>query len=83
MLACARIGAVTLCGVWWFSPDSLASRIDDSQAKVVITADSECAGKPIPLKRNVDAALNLPDRLGTKCDCGTPDRQSNHAEEGA
>ena len=61
MLACARIGAVHCVVFGGFSPDSLASRIDDSQAKIVITADSGMrGGKPIPLKENVDAALNLP-----------------------
>ena len=60
MLACTRIGAVHCVVFGGFSPDSLASRIDDSQAKVVITADSGMrGGKPIPLKENVDAALEL------------------------
>ena len=61
MLACARIGAVHCVVFGGFSPDSLASRIEDSQAKVVITADSGMrGGKPILLKANVDAALTLP-----------------------
>ena len=60
MLACTRIGAVHCVVFGGFSPDSLASRIDDSQAKLVITADSGMrGGKPIPLKENVDAALDL------------------------
>lgn len=60
MLACTRIGAVHCVVFGGFSPDSLASRIDDSQAKMVITADSGMrGGKPIPLKENVDAALEL------------------------
>ena len=60
MLACARIGAVHCVVFGGFSPDSLASRIEDSQAKVIITADSGMrGGKPIPLKENVDAALAL------------------------
>ena len=43
-----------------FSPDSLASRIEDSQAKMVITADSGMrGGKAIPLKANVDEALKI------------------------
>ncbi len=60
MLACTRIGAVHCVVFGGFSPDSLASRINDSQAKVIITADSGMrGGKPIPLKANVDAALAL------------------------
>ncbi|TCB65562.1 acetate--CoA ligase [Acinetobacter sp. ANC 4178] len=60
MLACARIGAVHCVVFGGFSPDSLASRIEDSQAKIVITADSGMrGGKPIYLKENVDAALSL------------------------
>lgn len=60
MLACTRIGAVHCVVFGGFSPESLASRINDSQAKVVITADSGMrGGKPIPLKENVDAALEL------------------------
>jgi acetyl-CoA synthetase len=60
MLACARIGAVHCVVFGGFSPDSLASRIEDSQAKVIITADSGMrGGKPIYLKENVDVALNI------------------------
>ena len=60
MLACPRIGAVHCVVFGGFSPDSLASRIDDSQAKLVITADQGMrGGKTIPLKENVDAALAL------------------------
>ena len=60
MLACARIGAVHCVVFGGFSPDSLASRIEDSQAKVIITADSGMrGGKPIYLKENVDVALEI------------------------
>lgn len=60
MLACTRIGAVHCVVFGGFSPDALASRIQDSQAKLIITADSGMrGGKPIPLKANVDAALNI------------------------
>lgn len=60
MLACARIGAVHCVVFGGFSPDSLASRIEDCQAKMVITADSGMrGGKAIPLKANVDEALKL------------------------
>jgi acetyl-CoA synthetase len=58
MLACARIGAVHSVVFGGFSPDSLASRIEDCGAVAVITADEGLrGGKRIPLKRNVDAAL--------------------------
>ena len=61
MLACARLGAIHSVVFGGFSPDSLAGRIADSAAKVVITADEGLrAGKRIPLKVNVDAALERP-----------------------
>lgn len=58
MLACARIGAVHTVIFGGFSPDAVAGRIIDCAAKVVITADEGLrAGRPIPLKKNVDQAL--------------------------
>jgi acetyl-CoA synthetase len=61
MLACARLGAIHSVVFGGFSPDSLAGRIADSTAKVVITADEGVrAGKRVPLKVNVDAALERP-----------------------
>ncbi|WP_420471654.1 acetate--CoA ligase [Brevundimonas sp. FT23042] len=58
MLACARIGAVHSVVFGGFSPDSLAGRIEDCGSRVVITADEGVrGGKRIPLKANVDAAL--------------------------
>jgi acetyl-CoA synthetase len=58
MLACARIGAVHSVVFGGFSPDSLASRINDCAPTAIITADEGVrGGKTIPLKRNVDAAL--------------------------
>lgn len=57
MLACARIGAVHSVVFGGFSPDSVASRIEDSKAKVVITADGGFrGGRKIALKTNVDEA---------------------------
>jgi len=57
MLACARIGAIHSVVFGGFSPEALRGRINDSQCKVVITADQGLRGmKPIPLKANVDAA---------------------------
>lgn len=61
MLACARIGAIHSVVFGGFSPDSLASRIADSKAKLIITADEGCrGGKKIPLKANVDESLTRP-----------------------
>src|SRR6201991_658819 len=61
MLACARIGAVASVVFGGFSPDSLASRIADSGAKLIVTADEGCrGGKKIPLKANVDESLTRP-----------------------
>ncbi|HEV7872427.1 MAG TPA: acetate--CoA ligase [Modestobacter sp.] len=58
MLACARIGAVHMVVFGGFSPDALASRIIDADAKVVITADGGYRrGAPSALKPNVDEAL--------------------------
>jgi acetyl-CoA synthetase len=58
MLACARIGAVHSVIFAGFSPDSIAGRIEDCQSTVVVTADEGVrGGRPIPLKKNVDAAL--------------------------
>ena len=45
MLACARIGAIHSVVFAGFSPDALANRIDDSRAKVVITADGAPQGR--------------------------------------
>jgi acetyl-CoA synthetase len=60
MLACTRIGAVHSVVFGGFSPESLAGRIADCGARVLITADEGVrGGKCIPLKANVDAACDL------------------------
>jgi acetyl-CoA synthetase len=65
MLACARIGAVHSVVFGGFSAQSVADRIGDSQAKLVITADGGFRrGTVVPLKQNVDAALSLKDTSG-------------------
>lgn len=61
MLACTRIGAVHTVVFGGFSPEALAGRIDDSDAKVVVTADEGIrGGRAVPLKKNVDQALKNP-----------------------
>ena len=61
MLACARIGAVHSVVFGGFSPDSLAGRIEDCGSRIIITADEGLrGGKRLPLKANVDAALEKP-----------------------
>ena len=58
LLACARIGAIHSVVFGGFPPEALAGRIIDCDSTLVITADEGCrAGKKIPLKANVDAAV--------------------------
>jgi acetyl-CoA synthetase len=58
MLACARLGAPHTVVFGGFSPESLADRINDCSASVVITADGGWRrGGVVPLKKNADAAL--------------------------
>jgi acetyl-CoA synthetase len=65
MLACARIGAVHSVVFGGFSAQSVADRISDSQAKLVITADGGFRrGAVVPLKQNVDEALGLKNAQG-------------------
>ncbi len=60
MLASARIGAVHSIVFGGFSPEALASRIQDCGASLIVTADEgPRGGRNIPLKANVDAALKM------------------------
>jgi len=60
MLACARLGAIHSIVFGGFSPDSLSGRVADCGSKVIITADEGLrGGRKVPLKANVDAAINL------------------------
>lgn len=58
MLACTRIGAMHSIVFGGFSPEALASRIQDAECGVVITSDQSMrGGKKVPLKANADKAL--------------------------
>jgi acetyl-CoA synthetase len=58
MLACAKVGAIHSVVFGGFSVDALQGRIEDSQSKLVITADGSFQnGKVVELKRTVDDAL--------------------------
>jgi acetyl-CoA synthetase len=58
MLACARIGAIHSVVFGGFSPESLRDRINDAEAKLLITADAGYRrGHVVPLKRNADKAI--------------------------
>ncbi|MBU2550973.1 MAG: acetate--CoA ligase [Proteobacteria bacterium] len=60
MLACARIGAIHSVVFGGFSAESLASRIEDSHPRILITSDGGFrAGKVVSLKKNADEALKL------------------------
>lgn len=65
MLACTRIGAVHSVIFGGFSAQSVADRVQDSGAKMVVTADGGYRrGAVVPLKKNVDDALLLKDANG-------------------
>ncbi|SDJ51865.1 acetyl-coenzyme A synthetase [Actinokineospora alba] len=57
MLACARLGLVHSVVFGGFSPTALRSRIDDAQARLLITSDGQYRrGKPAPMKESTDEA---------------------------
>lgn len=65
MLAYSRIGAVHSVVFGGFSPDTLRDRIMDADCRAVITADEGVrGGKYIPLKANIDKALQNLQRGG-------------------
>ncbi len=65
MLACARVGAVHSVVFGGFSAQSVADRISDSEAKLVVTADGGFRrGAIVPLKQSVDEALLLKNAEG-------------------
>ena len=66
MLACARIGAIHSVVFGGFSPDALRDRILDADCRTVITADEGVrGGKYVPLKNNVDKALQSCPKVST------------------
>ncbi|MFC5907806.1 acetate--CoA ligase [Streptacidiphilus monticola] len=66
MLACARIGAPHSVVFAAFSPSALRSRIDDAEAKVLITADGyHRRGAPVDLKPNADAGVEGAESIRT------------------
>ena len=69
MLACARIGAVHSIVFGGFSPDALADRIVGCRSHFVITADEGLrGGRKVPLKHNVDLAVEVAEREGVEVD---------------
>ena len=67
MLACSRIGAIHSVIFGGFSAQSIAERIQDCQAKIVITADGGFRrGALVQLKKNVDEALKLKNENGER-----------------
>ena len=65
MLACTRIGVIHSVVFGGFSAQSVADRIFDCQAKMVITSDGGFRrGAVVPLKKNVDDALAIKDAQG-------------------
>ncbi len=66
MLACARIGAVHSVIFGGFSAQSIADRLEDSQANAIITADGGWRrGGVVPLKANVDEAIEGKEGVST------------------
>ena len=60
MLACARIGALHTVVFGGFASGALASRIDDAEPVVIVSADGGSrGGKPVPYKPLLDAAISL------------------------
>jgi len=67
MLGCARIGAIHSIVFGGFSPDSLADRIVDSTCEFLVTTDGVFRGaKPVNLKANADAAMNIAAKQGVR-----------------
>src|SRR5580658_10095101 len=78
MLACARIGAIHSVVFGGFSPDSLAGRIADFTAKLVVTADEGVrGGKKIPMKAPRDRYYHVL-MEGQSADCPAEPMEAEH-----
>ncbi|GAB09229.1 acetyl-coenzyme A synthetase [Gordonia araii NBRC 100433] len=79
MLACARLGATHSVVFAGFSSAALRSRIDDAEAKLVVTTDGQYRrGEPAPLKTNVDEALGSGDDAAKSVEHVVVVRRTNH-----
>ncbi len=78
MLACARIGAPHSVVFGGFSAEAVKDRINDCEAKVLVTADfSLRRGKPLPMKESIDAVLGeLPLDRARASSCAAPAARS-------
>ena len=74
MLACARLGAAHSVVFGGFSPGALKARIEDAEAKLLITSDGQYRrGKPAPMKENTDEAVaETRRRSSTSSSSGAP-----------
>ncbi|ROZ98563.1 acetate--CoA ligase [Gordonia sp. OPL2] len=79
MLACARLGLTHSVVFAGFSAGALRSRVDDAEAKLVITTDGQYRrGKPAPLKTAVDEALGTGDDAAQSVEKVLVVRRTNH-----
>ncbi|MFZ2238711.1 MAG: acetate--CoA ligase [Gordonia amarae] len=79
MLACARLGLTHSVVFAGFSAGALRSRVDDAEAKLVITTDGQYRrGKPAPLKEAVDEALGTGDDAAASVEKVLVVRRTNH-----
>ena len=79
MLACARLGLTHSVVFAGFSAGALRSRVDDAEAKLVITTDGQYRrGKPAPLKEAVDEALGTGDSAAKSVEKVLVVRRTNH-----
>ena len=79
MLACARLGLTHSVVFAGFSAGALRSRVDDAEAKLVITTDGQFRrGKPAPLKTAVDEALGNGDAAAKSVEKVLVVRRTNH-----